>query len=260
MPGPAARPGRAHRRRAAARGRARRRAASGCASCRPSRRSCSMDALGDLVERAAGTGRGARRALAARARGSRARSSAASSPASSTASSGPSRTRSSWAPVDVSSRAARPALGRRPDRDPRLGDAHDRRGRAFRAQAARARARARAVVGSPYDFPEQALLYVPRTMPDPRGEGFTARAADEIVSLLALSRRARARAHVELPRARGLSRARARSRPVRGARPGRGAARAAARALPRRGRTRCCSQPRRSGRASTSPASRCRCS
>ncbi len=44
-----------------------------------------------------------------------------------------------------------------------------------------------AVVGSPYDFPEQALLYVPRTMPDPRSDGFTARAAEEIVSLLALS-------------------------------------------------------------------------
>jgi ATP-dependent DNA helicase DinG len=44
-----------------------------------------------------------------------------------------------------------------------------------------------AVVGSPYDFAEQALLYVPRTMPDPRSEGFTERAADEIVSLLALS-------------------------------------------------------------------------
>ncbi len=43
------------------------------------------------------------------------------------------------------------------------------------------------VVGSPYDFPEQALLYLPRAMPDPRGEGFTERAADEIVSLLALS-------------------------------------------------------------------------
>ena len=43
------------------------------------------------------------------------------------------------------------------------------------------------VVGSPYDFRDQALLYVPRTMPDPRGDGFTDRAADEIVSLLALS-------------------------------------------------------------------------
>ncbi|HEX7082676.1 MAG TPA: ATP-dependent DNA helicase [Gaiellaceae bacterium] len=43
------------------------------------------------------------------------------------------------------------------------------------------------VVGSPYDFAEQALLYVPRAMPDPRSDGFTARAADEIVSLLGLS-------------------------------------------------------------------------
>ena len=44
-----------------------------------------------------------------------------------------------------------------------------------------------ALVGSPYDFPEQALLYKPRAMPDPRSEGFTERAADEIVSLLTLS-------------------------------------------------------------------------
>jgi ATP-dependent DNA helicase DinG len=44
-----------------------------------------------------------------------------------------------------------------------------------------------AVVGSPYDFPEQALLYVPRAMPDPRTDGFTERAAEEIVSLLSLS-------------------------------------------------------------------------
>ena len=43
------------------------------------------------------------------------------------------------------------------------------------------------VVGSPYDFREQALLYVPRTMPDPRSDGFTERVADEVVSLLALS-------------------------------------------------------------------------
>jgi len=43
------------------------------------------------------------------------------------------------------------------------------------------------VVGSPYDFRSQALLYVPRTMPDPRGEGFAERAADEVLALLALS-------------------------------------------------------------------------
>jgi ATP-dependent DNA helicase DinG len=44
------------------------------------------------------------------------------------------------------------------------------------------------VVGSPFDFREQALLYVPRAMPDPRSDGFTERAADEVVALLALSR------------------------------------------------------------------------
>jgi ATP-dependent DNA helicase DinG len=43
------------------------------------------------------------------------------------------------------------------------------------------------VVGSPYDFAEQALLYVPRGMPDPRGPDFLDRAAEEIVSLLGLS-------------------------------------------------------------------------
>ena len=42
------------------------------------------------------------------------------------------------------------------------------------------------IVGSPFDFAEQALLYVPRTMPDPRSDGFTERVAEEVVSLLAL--------------------------------------------------------------------------
>ena len=44
-----------------------------------------------------------------------------------------------------------------------------------------------AVVGSPYDFGEQALLYLPQAMPDPRSDEFIGRAADEIVSLLGLS-------------------------------------------------------------------------
>jgi ATP-dependent DNA helicase DinG len=43
------------------------------------------------------------------------------------------------------------------------------------------------VVGSPYDFGEQALLYVPRHLPDPRSEEFAARVADETAALLALS-------------------------------------------------------------------------
>ena len=42
-------------------------------------------------------------------------------------------------------------------------------------------------VGSPYDFGEQALLYVPRTMPDPRADGATARVAEEVLALCALS-------------------------------------------------------------------------
>jgi ATP-dependent DNA helicase DinG len=43
------------------------------------------------------------------------------------------------------------------------------------------------VVGSPFDFGEQALLYVPSTMPDPRADGYTERVADEVVALLGLS-------------------------------------------------------------------------
>jgi ATP-dependent DNA helicase DinG len=43
------------------------------------------------------------------------------------------------------------------------------------------------VVGSPYDFGSQALLYLPRNMPDPRSDEFVDRAAEEIVELLTLS-------------------------------------------------------------------------
>ena len=49
------------------------------------------------------------------------------------------------------------------------------------------RAARETIVGSPYDYREQALLYVPRTMPDPRADGFHELAADEIVALLSLS-------------------------------------------------------------------------
>jgi ATP-dependent DNA helicase DinG len=44
------------------------------------------------------------------------------------------------------------------------------------------------VVGSPFDFREQALLYLPSTMPDPRADGFVERVGDEVLELLALSR------------------------------------------------------------------------
>ena len=44
------------------------------------------------------------------------------------------------------------------------------------------------IVPSHFDYPKQALLYVPQTMPDPRNPAFTAAAADEITSVLRHSR------------------------------------------------------------------------
>jgi ATP-dependent DNA helicase DinG len=41
---------------------------------------------------------------------------------------------------------------------------------------------------SPFDFARQAVLYVPRRMPDPRSPAFVDRAAQEVARLLALSR------------------------------------------------------------------------
>ncbi len=40
---------------------------------------------------------------------------------------------------------------------------------------------------SPYDYREQALLYVPRAFPEPRADGYDARLAEEVVSLCGLS-------------------------------------------------------------------------
>ncbi len=44
------------------------------------------------------------------------------------------------------------------------------------------------VVPSHFDYPKQALLYVPQHLPDPRSPGFTAAASDEIVRILTHSR------------------------------------------------------------------------
>ena len=44
------------------------------------------------------------------------------------------------------------------------------------------------LLASPFDFARQAILYVPRRMPDPRSPDFVGRATDEIVRLLRLSR------------------------------------------------------------------------
>ncbi len=42
-------------------------------------------------------------------------------------------------------------------------------------------------LASPYDYREQALLYVPRAVPEPRSAGYDARLAEEVVSLCRLS-------------------------------------------------------------------------
>jgi ATP-dependent DNA helicase DinG len=42
-------------------------------------------------------------------------------------------------------------------------------------------------VGSPFDYRDQALLYVPRTMPDPRSEGALERVAEEVLALCSIS-------------------------------------------------------------------------
>ena len=44
------------------------------------------------------------------------------------------------------------------------------------------------LLASPFDFPRQAILYVPRRMPEPQSPAFVPRAAEEILRLLRLSR------------------------------------------------------------------------
>ena len=44
------------------------------------------------------------------------------------------------------------------------------------------------LLSSPFDFEEQAILYVPRRMPEPQSPAFVERAAEEVVGLLELSR------------------------------------------------------------------------
>jgi len=43
------------------------------------------------------------------------------------------------------------------------------------------------IVPSPFDYPRQAALYTPRTMPDPRDPGFLEAAAEEILALVELT-------------------------------------------------------------------------
>ncbi len=44
------------------------------------------------------------------------------------------------------------------------------------------------IVGSPFSYRDQALLYMPRQMPDPSSDAFGERVAEEVAALLALSR------------------------------------------------------------------------
>jgi ATP-dependent DNA helicase DinG len=64
-------------------------------------------------------------------------------------------------------------------RSPRLRDARP----ALRPPPARARRRARARPPSPFDYRDQALVYVPPRCPSPRSPGYYDRLADEIVAL-----------------------------------------------------------------------------
>ena len=147
-----------------------------------------IDALAGLAARSAGPRRGARSARAADAGRGRRRSRPASSPVRSIASSGRSPTRS---PGRRST--SRTSCGQRLWNDGPtaiLVSATLTTGEnaAFvRRRLGLERAR-EFVVGSPYDYREQALLYVPRSMPDPRVDGYTERAAEEVLALLALSR------------------------------------------------------------------------
>ena len=92
-------------------------------------------------------------------------------PASSSGSSGPSPTRVAWAPVDVSGELRERLWDEGPTAILVSATLTTGEDAAFvRSRLGLDRAR-ELVVGSPFDFREQALLYVPRTMPDPRSEG-----------------------------------------------------------------------------------------
>ena len=157
--------------------------------------------------------------------------------------------------------ARRAALGRRADGRARLGDAdRGRRVRLRRASGSGCARRGELAVGSPFDFREQALLYLPRGLPDPRAAGRARAGRRGGRRALPALLRARARPDQLVPRARTAIAGGIRGRLpyevlVQGEAP-------RERLLERfRARsTRCSSRRRRSGRGSTCPASRCRCS
>ena len=259
LPARAARPGRARGRAAAARGRAGRRPASGCARCPPSLRSCSSTRSATWRARSQGQGEDLD-ALARRALGVAAQVEACLEAGRARARRLVGARRARLGAGRRLGRAARAAVGGRADGDARLRDADDRRGRALRAAPARARPRARggrrlalrlrragaALPAAGDARPAQRRLHRARR----RGDRLAARALGG----------ARARAHVELPRARRAiaSGCAAASRTTCSCRARRRASGCSSASATRSAR--CCSRRRRSGRASTCPASRSRCS
>ena len=164
-----------------------------------------------LVRRARGArgraprpGRGARRARAPRARRGRRRSRHASTPGELERVVWAEPDAVAWAPVDVV-RRARASCSGTTARPPMLvsatltpvNDSFDFVRRRLGIDRA-----SELVVGSPYDFREQALLYVPRSMPDPRPRARSSAWPRRSSRCCALSRGPRARADELVPRAR----------------------------------------------------------
>jgi ATP-dependent DNA helicase DinG len=93
-----------------------------------------------------------------------------------------------WAPVDVSDELRRRLWGGGPTAilvSATLTTGDDARFVRRRLGLDQAR---ELIVGSPFDFRDQALLYVPEGMPDPRDDTFNGRVAEEVAALLTLSR------------------------------------------------------------------------
>jgi ATP-dependent DNA helicase DinG len=93
-----------------------------------------------------------------------------------------------WAPVDVSADLRRLLWGEGPTAVLVSATLQTNGGFAFPRRRLGLDEARELAVGSPYDYAGQALLYVPRTMPDPRAADALERIADEVVELCALSR------------------------------------------------------------------------
>ncbi len=93
-----------------------------------------------------------------------------------------------WAPVDVSADLRRLLWGEGPTAILVSATLRTAGGFAFPRRRLGLDDADELAVGSPYDFGEQTLLYVPRTMPDPREPEALERVADEVLALCELSR------------------------------------------------------------------------